>query len=144
MFKIPNNTTNNDNRTTINNNIIINFSQDNYEIITKEFLEKILTNDMEYNEFVRTIIGNVTTESQNYKITNLRSKYALAYENGKYIKVLREPATSTFIYKIGERLIENIPNRRNVQHFIHEDDEEIVKETRDMVEVEVYNATNKL
>ena len=74
----------------------------------------------------------------------MRSKYALAYENGKYIKVLREPATSTFIYKIGERLSENIPNRRNVQHFLHEDDEEIVKETRDMVEVEVYNATNKL
>ena len=129
--------------TTINNNVIINFSQDNYDIITKEFLDKILTNDMVYNEFIRTIIDNVSSERQNYKITNLRSKYALVYENGKYIKVLREPATSSFIYKIGERLSETIPNKRNVQHFLHDDDEDIVKETRDIVEVEVFNATNK-
>jgi len=53
---------------------------------------------MVYNEFIRTIIDNVSSERQNYKITNLRSKYALVYENGKYIKVLREPATSSFIY----------------------------------------------
>ena len=74
--------------TTINNNVIINFSQDNYDIITKEFLDKILTNDMVYNEFIRTIIDNVSSERQNYKITNLRSKYALVYENGIGFRVI--------------------------------------------------------
>ena len=76
------------NTTINNNNVIINFSQDNYDIITKEFLDKILTNDMVYNEFIRTIIDNVSSERQNYKITNLRSKYALVYENGIGFRVI--------------------------------------------------------
>jgi hypothetical protein len=77
-------------------------------MITSDFLKNILSEDMNYEEFVSKIVHNILKVTKNYKITNLRSKHALTYENGEFVSVLKEPTTDFFIEKICEKLQESI------------------------------------
>ena len=87
---INNNTTNNG---TINNNITINnYSNDNLEYISDAFIKKMF-NHLRYNdEHIKSIpsmIENIKfnpnhKENNNVKITNMRSKVAMVYDNNKW------------------------------------------------------------
>ncbi len=92
--KIINNTTNNG--TINNNNIIINnYSNDNIEYISDAFIKKMfnhLKNKKNHIIPIPKMIENIKfnpnhKENNNVKITNMRSKVAMVYDNNKWLTV---------------------------------------------------------
>jgi len=97
-IKIPTiiNNINNTNNGTINNNITINnYSNDNIEYISDAFIKRMF-NHLKYEKNhiipIPTMIENIKfnpnhKENNNVKITNMRSKVAMIYDNNKWSTV---------------------------------------------------------
>ena len=158
MKNVQINNMTNSNNTTYNNtnNIIINFSKEEYDVITHDFVKGLITNDMSYEEFLASVIRGVMRETKNYKITNLRSKYALAYEDGKFVAVPKDTSTSSLMEKVGPKLCDALPkNKASANQYNYakafekstddeHDDPAMKRETRNLVEVEIYNISNEI
>ena len=108
---VPNNTTTNSNNKIINsnNNIIINnYMNDNIEYISDAFIKKMfnhLKNEDEHHIPIQKVIENIKfnpyhKENNNIKITNMRSKVGMKYDDNKWSTVDKDQLLND-LYKLG-------------------------------------------
>lgn len=110
---VVNNTLTNSNNNNTNNHIIINnYSSDNTEYITDAFIKRMfnhLKNKDEHHIPIPKVIENIKfnpnhKENNNIKITNMRSKVGLKYDNNKWLTVDKDILLNE-LYRMGINML---------------------------------------
>lgn len=109
---INNNIIKNTNKGTINNIVINNYSNDNIDYISDNFIKRMfdhLKNDKEHHIPISKVIENIKfnphhKENNNVKITNMRSKVGMKYNNNKWLTVDKNELLNE-LYDLGNDML---------------------------------------
>ena len=117
---INNKTINNTNNGTINNITINNYSNDNLEYISDAFIKRMFNHlkyDKEHIITIPRMIENIKFNSQhkennNVKISNMRSKVAMVYDNNKWSTIGKKELFDE-LYLFATNLFKNWSEMKN-------------------------------
>ena len=104
----------------INNIIINNYSNDNTEYISEAFIKRMfnhLKNEDEHHIPIQKVIENIKfnpnhKENNNIKVTNMRSKVGMKYNDNKWSTVDKNKMLNE-LYKLGEDMLELWAKKEN-------------------------------
>jgi len=151
--------TNITNNTTNNNNIQMNFDNENISYLTKPYYEKLLNNNFPENIVLQLsneiYLNKNHPENQTIKINNLKNNLCKIKEENKWITSSKDDALKKIINKMYNVIAEVIDNNEGIisenktnaifeEYLDKEFDDEVIKETVKKLILKIYNFHNNV